>query len=108
MIEHVEVVIEEVDKMNEVDAIREVLYPSMLSNTVVVKKKMASGEFTLTSQISTELVSKTTFHRPRLISWWIQPQTMTSLPSNSYARIRPRKDNLHHSSRDFLLQVLWG
>ncbi|XP_057463838.1 uncharacterized protein LOC130753679 [Actinidia eriantha] len=37
--EHVDAVIEEVEKLKEADAIVEVLYPSWLSNTVVVKKK---------------------------------------------------------------------
>ena len=37
--EHVDAVIEEVEKLKEANAITEVLYPSWLSNTVVVKKK---------------------------------------------------------------------
>ncbi|GFS29078.1 hypothetical protein Acr_00g0005240 [Actinidia rufa] len=37
--EHVDAVIEEVEKLREADAIIEVIYPSWLSNTVVVKKK---------------------------------------------------------------------
>ncbi|GFS40490.1 hypothetical protein Acr_00g0068850 [Actinidia rufa] len=37
--EHVDAVSEEVEKLREADAIVEVLYPSWLSNTVVVKKK---------------------------------------------------------------------
>ncbi|GFZ15616.1 hypothetical protein Acr_25g0000250 [Actinidia rufa] len=37
--EHVDAVIEEVEKLKEADAIIEVIYPSWLSNTVVVKKK---------------------------------------------------------------------
>ncbi|GFS42838.1 hypothetical protein Acr_00g0081980 [Actinidia rufa] len=37
--EHVDAVIEEVEKLKEADAITEVIYPSWLSNTVVVKKK---------------------------------------------------------------------
>ena len=36
---HVEVVEEEVDKLLEARAIREVNYPTWLSNTIVVKKK---------------------------------------------------------------------
>ncbi|GFS41376.1 hypothetical protein Acr_00g0073960 [Actinidia rufa] len=38
-LEHVDVVIEEVEKLKEADAIVEVIYPSWLSNTIVVKKK---------------------------------------------------------------------
>ena len=37
--EHVDVVIEEVEKLKEVIEIMEVLYPSWLSNVIVVKKK---------------------------------------------------------------------
>ena len=36
---HVEVVKEEVEKLKQVGAIREVFFPECLSNTVVVKKK---------------------------------------------------------------------
>ncbi|XP_057501720.1 uncharacterized protein LOC130785552 [Actinidia eriantha] len=38
-LEHVDAVIEEVEKLREVNIIVEVIYPSWLSNTVVVKKK---------------------------------------------------------------------
>ena len=38
-IEHVNVVIEELEKLKEASAITEVLYSIWLSNTVVVKKK---------------------------------------------------------------------
>ena len=38
-VEHVDVVIEEVNKLSKVDAIREVLYSSCPSNTVVVKNQ---------------------------------------------------------------------
>ena len=48
--EHVDVLIEEVEKLKEVRAITEVLYPSWLFNTVVIKKKLASGESALNSQ----------------------------------------------------------
>ena len=37
--EYVDVVIKEVEKLKEASSITEVLYPSWLSNTVVVKKK---------------------------------------------------------------------
>ena len=37
--EHVDVVIEEVEELKEASAITKVVYPSWLSNTVVVKKK---------------------------------------------------------------------
>ena len=37
--EHVDAMIKEVEKINETSAITKVLYPSQLSNTVVVKKK---------------------------------------------------------------------
>ncbi|GFY97881.1 hypothetical protein Acr_12g0004220 [Actinidia rufa] len=37
--EHVDAVIEEVEKLREADAIVKVIYPSWMSNTVVVKKK---------------------------------------------------------------------
>ena len=37
--EHVDAVIEEVEKLKEANAITEVIYPTWLSNTVVVKKK---------------------------------------------------------------------
>ena len=39
MTEHVDAVIEEVENIKEANAITKVLYPSWLSNTVVVKKK---------------------------------------------------------------------
>ena len=39
LLEHVDAVIEEVKKLKEVSSIIEILYPSCLSNTVVVKKK---------------------------------------------------------------------
>ena len=38
--EHVDAVIEEVEKMKEASVITEVLYPRWLSNTVMVKKKI--------------------------------------------------------------------
>ena len=38
--EHVDAVIKEVKKLKEASAITEVLYPSWLSNTFVVKKKI--------------------------------------------------------------------
>ena len=38
--EHVDAVIEEVEKLKEASAITEVLYPSWLSNTVMIKKKI--------------------------------------------------------------------
>ena len=68
--EHVDAVIEEVEKL------KEVLYPSCLSNTVVVKKRMVNGESASTSQASTELVQMIAFHFRRLISWWTLPQVM--------------------------------
>ena len=39
VLEHVDAVIEEVEKLKKASAITEVLYPSWLSNTIVVKKK---------------------------------------------------------------------
>ena len=46
---HVEAVEEEMDKLLEAKAIREVNYSTWPSNTVVVKKKMTSRGFVLTS-----------------------------------------------------------
>ena len=39
-LDHVDTLIEEVEKFKEASAITEVLYPSWLSNTAVVKKKI--------------------------------------------------------------------
>ena len=58
-IEHVEAVIEEVEKLNEVITLTEVLYPSWLSNKVVIKKKMVSGECVSILQVSTKFVRRT-------------------------------------------------
>ncbi|GFS36152.1 hypothetical protein Acr_00g0044380 [Actinidia rufa] len=42
--EHMDAVIEEVEKLKEADAIIKVIYPSWLSNTVVVKKKTSKWQ----------------------------------------------------------------
>ena len=47
--EHVEVVKQEVKKLKEVGAIKEIFFPEWLMNTVVVKKRTANGGFVLTS-----------------------------------------------------------
>ena len=45
MLKHMDVVIEEVEKLKEASAIMEILYSSWLSNTVVVKKKTDKWRF---------------------------------------------------------------
>ena len=48
---HSEVVKEEVLKLKQAGAIKEVFYSEWQANTVVVKKKVESGEYVWTSQI---------------------------------------------------------
>ena len=47
--EHADVVREEVMKLKKAGAIKEVFYPEWLANTVVVKKRVGSGESAWTS-----------------------------------------------------------
>ena len=54
--EHVDTVVDEIEKLKEAIVITEVLYSSWLSNILMVKKKTASGESTLTSQALIGLV----------------------------------------------------
>ena len=49
--EHSEAVKEEVLKLKQAGAIKEVFYAEWQANTVVVKKKVESGEYVWTSQI---------------------------------------------------------
>ena len=49
--EHVEAVREEVAKLKQAEVIKEVFYPEWLANTVVVRKRMGSGECALISRI---------------------------------------------------------
>ena len=49
--EHVEAVRQEVTKLKQAGAIKEAFYPEWLANTVVVKKRVGSGECVLISQI---------------------------------------------------------
>ena len=52
---------EEVAKLLQAGAIREVEYPEWLANVVLVKKQTASGDFASTSLMSTEHAQKTAF-----------------------------------------------
>ena len=49
--DHSDVVKDEVMKLKQAEAIKEVFYPKWLANTVVVKKKKESGECVWISQI---------------------------------------------------------
>ena len=49
---------EEVDKLFQANAIRDVEYPEWLANVVLVKKQTASGGFASISRISTGLAQK--------------------------------------------------
>ena len=61
IIEHVDAVIEEVEKLEEASAVTMVFYPSLLSNTVGVKKKKGKWrmciDFTSQSSLSQRLLS---------------------------------------------------
>ena len=48
--EHVEAVREEVTRLKQAGAIKKVFYPEWLANTVVVKKRVGSGEYVLILQ----------------------------------------------------------
>ena len=56
---YVDAIIEEVKKLKETSAITEVFYLIWLSSTVVVKKKMVSGECMSILQASTNPVQRT-------------------------------------------------
>ena len=49
--EHAEAVRQEMTKLKQAGAIKEVFYPEWLANTVVVKKRVGSGECVLISHI---------------------------------------------------------
>ena len=57
--EHVEAVENEVTKLKQAGAIKEVFYPQWLANRVVGKRKRESGTCVWTLQISIRLVPKT-------------------------------------------------
>ena len=59
---------EEVGKLLQANAIRDVEYPEWLANVVLVKKEMASGSFASISQISTRPTQKIVFLYPILTS----------------------------------------
>ena len=48
--EHAEAVREEVTRLKQAGAIKEVFYPEWLANTVVVRKRVGSGEYVLILQ----------------------------------------------------------
>ena len=69
---------EEVDKLLQVGAIREVEYPEWLANVVLFKKKMASGDSVLTSTTSTKHAQRTAFLFQGSTSSWTPQQAMNS------------------------------
>ena len=48
--EHAEAIREEVTRLKQAGAIKEVFYPEWLANTVVVRKRVGSGEYVLILQ----------------------------------------------------------
>jgi len=56
--EHTEAIRNEVIKLKQAEAIKEVFYPQWLANMVMVKKKLGNGVCVWTSWTSIRLVSK--------------------------------------------------
>uniref|UniRef100_A0A2N9J0X2 Reverse transcriptase/retrotransposon-derived protein RNase H-like domain-containing protein n=1 Tax=Fagus sylvatica TaxID=28930 RepID=A0A2N9J0X2_FAGSY len=75
---HKEAVCKEVNRLIEVGAIREILYPTWLSNTVVVKKKNRKWRDEL-------------------------PRRFPRIPPDSYESGRPGKNGVHYTKGDLLL-----
>ena len=59
--ERQKVINEEVNKLLQAKAIREVEYPDWLANVVLIKKEMENGAFALTSPMSIEPIQKIAF-----------------------------------------------
>lgn len=64
--QHVDAIIEEVDRLLEVKAIREVYYPEWLSNTVVVKKKNGKWRVCVNFKDLNKACLKDSFPLPRI------------------------------------------
>ena len=64
--EHVEVVKEEVQKLKQVRAIKEVFYPEWLANTVVVRKKSRKWRVCVDFTNLNKTCPKDPFHVPRI------------------------------------------
>ena len=69
---------EEVDKLLQARAIREVEYPEWLANVVLVKKQMASGDSVSTSLTSTKRAQRTASTCRGSTSSWTPQQAMNS------------------------------
>ena len=65
-IKHVDVVIEEVEKLKEVSAITEVLYLSWLSYTIMVKKKTGNGRVSVNFTSLNRAYPKDCFPVPKI------------------------------------------
>ncbi|GFZ12774.1 hypothetical protein Acr_23g0011590 [Actinidia rufa] len=111
--EHMDAVIEEVEKLREADTIVEVLYPSWLSNTVVVKKKTGKWRVCVDYSNLNRACPKDCFPLPKIdqlvdstlgharMSF---PRCIQRISSNRSARPGSREDLIFDPQGSVLLQ----
>uniref|UniRef100_A0A2N9HBP5 Integrase catalytic domain-containing protein n=1 Tax=Fagus sylvatica TaxID=28930 RepID=A0A2N9HBP5_FAGSY len=112
--QHAEAVREEVERLLKVGAVREILYPQWLSNTVVVKKKNGKWRVCVDFTDLNKACPKDPFPLPKIDQLVDSTagqredellRRFPRIPSDSSKEGRPGEDRIHHTPRDILLQV---
>uniref|UniRef100_A0A2N9GJI0 RNA-directed DNA polymerase n=1 Tax=Fagus sylvatica TaxID=28930 RepID=A0A2N9GJI0_FAGSY len=115
--QHAEAVREEVERLLKIGAIREVLYPQWLSNTVVVKKKNGKWRVCVDFTDLNKACPKDPFPLPKidqLVDSTAGHERMSFLDAfqgyhlDSPEEGRSGKNRVYHAPRGFLLQELLG
>jgi hypothetical protein len=110
---HKEAVCEEVSRLIDAGAIKEILYPTWLSNTVVVKKKNGKWRVCIDFTDLNKACPKDPFPLPKidqLVDATSGHQRMSFLDRiprvspNSIEPSRPGKDGVYYTKRNLLLQ----
>jgi len=94
----VEAVNEEVEKLKQAGAIKEVFYPYRLANTVVIKKKNGKWRVYVDfTNLTEHALMILTLYR-KLNNWWIfhGPTNVTRVPKFFYINIEVWKKIPHH------------